>query len=125
MTWKIIEHTDDHVCVEFDDGRRLNYNVSGLVETPRQNTNDPVQVASGLHIGGIVYRFDAGGVLPPHTHDTPDMLHTIECTQGRVMVRRAQSGDMILSAGETATVALGEQHSVEALEPSRTVHWRV
>ena len=32
---------------------------------------------------------------------------------------------MILTAGETATVALGEEHSVEALEPSRTVHWRI
>jgi quercetin dioxygenase-like cupin family protein len=125
MTWKIIEHTDDHICIEFDDGRRLNYNISSLVEPPRQNAGDPAQPASGLHIGGTVYRFDAGGVLPTHTHDTPETLHTIECVEGRVLVRRAQSGDMILPAGETATVALGEQHSVEALEPSRTVHWRV
>jgi quercetin dioxygenase-like cupin family protein len=125
MRWRIVAHTDDHICVEFEDGRRLNYNASPLVEKPRYVIDDPVQAASGLHVGGMAYRFDAGGVLPPHTHDTPDTLHTIECTQGRVTVRREQSGDMILAAGETATVALGEQHSVEALEPSRTVHWRV
>jgi len=122
MSWRIIEHTDDHICVEFSDGNRLNYSVQDLVER-RLYTNAPDKIGGGMQIAGMAYRFDAGGVLPPHTHDTPETLHTIECVQGRVLVRREQ-GDILLAAGEKADIKLGEKHSVEALEPSKTVHWK-
>jgi quercetin dioxygenase-like cupin family protein len=124
MTWKIIEHTDDHICVMFADGSCLNYNVRALIEPPQKTNSDPLEAgASGPRFGGIAYRFNAGAVLPTHTHDTPETLHTIECVQGRVLVRREQ-GDVTLAAGEQADIKLGERHSVEALEPSKTVHWK-
>ena len=122
MKWKIIEHSDDHICVEFEDGTRLNYNTSSLIDTPKQNVGDPIQESSGLYIGGTVYRFDKNGVLPIHTHDTIDTLHSIECLQGKVIVYREHSGDKILSKGDIASIELGEKHSVKALEPSKTLH---
>ena len=132
MTWKIIDYFDDNVTVEYEDKSRLNFNVRSIIEPRKpivyeqnQIAYEQNQIGTGMKIAGAAYMFDQGGILPTHTHDTPDSLHTIECTQGRVMVRREQSGDIILNVGNIATIALGEKHSIEALEPSKTVHWKV
>ena len=132
MTWKIIDYFDDNVTVEYEDKSRLNFNVRSIIEPRKpvvyeqnQIAYEQNQIGTGMKIAGSAYAFDQGGILPTHTHDAPDSLHTIECMQGRVMVRREQSGDIILNVGNIATIALGEKHSIEALEPSKTVHWKV
>lgn len=127
--WKIIDHTDDHVLIEFPDGSRLNYDVSALVNrqipqhlpTMAEMYEDRLN-AIGLTVAGVAYKFLANGVLPPHKHDSTN-IHTIECTKGHVLVKREKQGDIEITAGQTAEIELDEMHSIHALEPSRTVHW--
>ena len=116
------------VTVQHDDGSCLNYNIDELVNPParvskasEQTIYNPTNV--GLRIAGMAYQFEREAILQEHSHDI-NSLHTIECVSGSVIVHK-DSGDVMLRAGEIATIMIDEKHSVKALEPSKTVHWKV
>lgn len=127
MTWRIVEHTDDHFLVEFENGTRLNYNATEMVErrpTYVRHNEEIIASKNGPRMGGTAFVFIEGSVLPEHKHDAAT-LHTIECVKGKVIVHRAVQGDITLIPGQTAELLVDESHSVTALEDSKTVHWLI
>jgi len=123
MTYRIIDHDGDHhVTAENEQGERLNFNVSNVLNLVAHQY-DPNVNAKGLRTGGIAYVFEPGGVLPAHSHKA-NTLHNIEVVQGTVIVHK-DSGDVTATVGDVIQIAVDEVHSIKALTPARTVHWHV
>lgn len=136
-SWRGVEingDNKDHVLVKYvDDGveKMRNFNIKELVEqrlgittfpAPAPLGGDGASMSQGVFMIGTAYGFKKGAVLQAHAHPA-ETLHTIEVDEGRVMVRRSASGDLVAVKGDTVKLAAGETHSVEAIEPSRTIHW--
>lgn len=126
VEWKIVDHDGDHVLVEFKEGeetKRLNFNIGGLVNASLNPKPLIVATDAGMEnmkVAGTLYGYDKGGILKEHSHD-PIGLHTIEVLKGKVTVHKT-SGDVTIAPGIIIKVAVGEKHSIEALEPSETLH---
>ena len=69
---------------------------------------------------GALYEFDAtGDTVPAHAHDKENDHHNVVCLKGRV---RIPEFEIILEAGDIAEIDCTKEHSVVALEPSKTLH---
>lgn len=121
QAWQITGHTDREIEVLFDDGSRLNYNVETLVYPP-EPPPIPVGVPKATPVS-TRYDFAVNDILAEHAHAAAQ-IHDICVLSGRVMVRRAVSGDVEAVAGDVVQISVGEAHSVEAIEPSITLHTR-
>ena len=124
MKWKIIGHSEDHFLVEFEDGSTLNFCATELVERRQRPAAPQPQMGKGVKLTGVAYAFDKDSELFAHTHDAATN-HDIRVVSGTVMVRRAKSGDVLAHAGETVLLEPGEVHSIEASEPSTTLHMQL
>jgi quercetin dioxygenase-like cupin family protein len=125
MNGKIVGFFDDNIEIEYEDGTRANKSVAHVITPPapmgRMVNAPPETVANGPTAEmGTVFTFKKDNVLPEHTHDAMS-LHTIEVLSGKMLVKKT-SGDVTLDAGGFATLAVGEKHSIVALEDGRTLH---
>jgi quercetin dioxygenase-like cupin family protein len=125
MSWKELEHPEPGVSlVEFANGTKLNINYGHVIDhhdpdykRPTPAVSDEVPTITPV---SMLYKFKKGAVLSEHQHDKAT-LHDIQVIKGRVLVRR-ESGDVELVRGDVVDIAEGEKHSIEALEPSVTLH---
>lgn len=125
-SWKVVDHTDDQVLVEFENGARFYYNLENLInqkkyQAPEHGLN-PTTVNPGVSLDGVSYTFETGAVLTEHKHDDKT-IHNIECIAGHIVVHRAIQGDVEALAGDVVDIQVDELHSVTAIEPSKTIHW--
>jgi quercetin dioxygenase-like cupin family protein len=124
MKWKIIEHDDENVTIEFDDGSQLRWSVEPLlrhiIDPPVPTKGDTLGGGTGLSMGGAIFKFEKDGYLAPHAHDE-STNHDIEVKRGTVRIEK-DSGDVTALAGTIVRIAVNERHAVRALTPALTVH---
>lgn len=91
---------------------------------PAHNPDGIPSVTYSYSEGATLFRYKPGDILPTHVHKGAD-LHNIKLVKGRVVVTREFSGNILLDTpGQAIDVQLNEAHSVEAFEPSETLHTR-
>ena len=87
-----------------------------------EHTDNTPHTGTNMRVAGTAYTFDKGGILPEHKHQNGVGLHNIQVLKGSVKVSK-DSGDVTITEGDAAVDILpDENHSVEALEPSTTLH---
>lgn len=124
MNWKELAHEDGHVLIEYADGSRLNISYNHLIEMhdPEKKAQISVEpLGPQASPFSMLYRYKKGAVLSEHSHDEMT-LHDVYVFSGRVIVHRAIGGDVEACEGDMVNIAVGERHSIEALEESATIH---